>query len=86
MTYFKEMPIFVVADEQKIIEHHNVMFFNPDEGSNTTYIGKYYDKNSLMEFVYKEMGITSGIQQVNRNIVQGYGLSSLYFHIGHYIT
>ena len=46
----------ILVDEQKIVEHHKLSFFNPEKCSNTTYKGNDYDKDSVMDFIDQEMG------------------------------
>ena len=57
------------ADEQKTVNHHQLYFFNPDKNTNSTYKGNDDDLDSLMDFIDKEMGISSGKQQVNQTVL-----------------
>ena len=60
------------ADEQKIVEHHKLRFFNPNQNFNTTYNENYYDRDSVMEFIDKQMGITKEKLQVHLNFLDIY--------------
>ena len=68
----------IVVDDQKTVDHHKLTFFNPNQEYNATFQGNHYDKDSLIDFIDGEMGITRGRMQVigkfgvNRNTQRFY--------------